>query len=119
MSNTLDDGSVMIELDGVVRALQCTPAAVMTISKVYGAGGVQEAINRIFALDFEAFVVVVNAGLGFKPKTAKEADEQVARVYAAGMTDLRVPLLDYLGALARGGKPLPKDDDQGEAKAAA
>lgn len=97
----LGAGNVEIELDGEASTLKPTLRAARTISRQFG--GFQKAIEAIGAMDLEAYIAVVMAGVGAKPA---DAEEMAEAVYATGLPDLTEPLIQYLTNLANGGRPL-------------
>lgn len=97
----LGAGNVEIELDGEAKTLKPTLRAARTISRTFG--GFQKAIEAIGAMDLEASIAVVMAGVNAKPA---EGDEIAEAVFATGLPDLVEPLILYLTNLANGGRPL-------------
>jgi len=100
-----------IELDGVTRVLLPTPNAALRISRHFG--GFKAARDRLLAEDLDAYVAVIRYGCGIKEAEAKGLEE---KVFAAGLTNLFVPLLEYIGVLISGGK-LPAEEDKEPKKA--
>jgi hypothetical protein len=100
------DGEVEITLDGKSETLRCTLPAARAVNAI--SGGFLEVYSRLAAIDFEAYVLVVAAGLNKKP-----ADVETA-VYKNGLPMLTAPLSEFVGMLANGGK---RKKDAGETPA--
>ena len=101
----LNEGDVIITLDGEEKTLKPTLRAITMISANFG--GLAKAREAIVAQDFHAAVAVIRWGLNLTDKEAKALPDQV---FASGVNaDLQIPLIRYLGILANGGKPLPDD----------
>lgn len=101
-----------IELDGLTRVLSATPNAALRISRHFG--GFKAARDRLLAEDLDAYVAIIRFGCGLKDGDAKGLED---KVFAAGLTSLFVPLLEYIGVLISGGKPSSSEEDREPKKA--
>lgn len=107
-------GEVAITLDGKERTLQCSLAAAKMINA--SANGFQGMLGRLGMMDFDAYVIVVAAGLNVPSRKIEE------KVYRSGMPSLTGSLVEFVTYLSNGGKPFlesdtieKKEDPEGEA----
>lgn len=107
-------GDVTIELpaldgDGPAQELILTCSASALFAACREPGGFQPAtdgadcvVNRVLGCDIDTMAKVIRWGVG----AGSNADPQLpAKIYAAGVLNLRWPLARFLGNLGRGGKP--------------
>lgn len=99
--NRLDDGIVLIELDGETHELVPTLAAAQVIGSRWT--GLSKPWDNALEFDIDTMVFVIAAGLGTKPD-AKLA----AKVFSTGLVTLKNPVIAYLGALVNGGKVMDR-----------
>lgn len=99
-------GDISIELDGKEMLLRPSLQACMAISSI--AGGLNAAVNRCIALDFDTICSIVSAGLGLNPTQAKTVPEAV---YRQGLISLSGPCIEFIHVIGNGGKPVEDDDD--------
>jgi len=92
---------VEITLKGEKVALRCTLKAAKAVNAL--AGGYQNALARLAAMDQDAYSAIVAAGLGRRPMDVEQA------VYETGLPVLAQPVSTFVMMLANGGKPL--DDE--------
>lgn len=102
-------GNVDIELDGQKCTLKPTLRAARLISRQFG--GFQKALEAIGGMDLDAYISVVTAGLSAKPE---DADDIANAVYRNGLPSLTEPVIQYVMALANGGRPLSGAGGSGE-----
>lgn len=96
----VNPGEVEIELSGRKEILRPTLDALLTINAL---GGVMGAYGKLQSYDFNAYVAIIAAGLGKKPRDIQD------EVFRAGFVDFVEPLCDFVDSVSRGGKP--KNDD--------
>jgi hypothetical protein len=89
-------GEIEIVLDGTPVTLRSSLEAA---KKVGAGGGYIHALSRLGAMDHDAYVHVVAAGLNKKPSDVDAA------VFKTGIMNLTVPLCTYVEYLVNGGKP--------------
>jgi hypothetical protein len=94
-------GDVEITLNGEAHTLRCTLRAAKTVNAYFG--DYPTAFRKIGELGQDAFFVVIAAGLNKKVNEVEEA------VYSTGLPPLVDPLLEYIGLLANGGKPVQEE----------
>ena len=107
---SIGSGNVHIQLlnKGVIEEHTLRPSihAMKTLSRRYG--GLNEVINKIGKLDFDAVAEVIELGIG-APPTPKSRDELAAKLYETGFTDdtggLPTLCINYVLTLLRGGRP--------------
>lgn len=107
-------GDFYVILGGREYVLTPTIAAARQISRQ--CGGVRTAIDAVFRWDFETIILAMTAALG--EKQVKEIGDLPTVIWESGLTDstgdIVGKLIDYLGSLGRGGRPLsampPKED---------
>lgn len=107
----IDEGIVRLSLGGEEVELLPTLKAIKRISAAFG--GITNALAKIQALDFEAYVTVIKHGALADDALAKRLDELV---FATRPVRLMPDLVRYLMILANGGRPL-SDDDAASAEA--
>jgi hypothetical protein len=94
---------VAIKLDEKDYVLKCNLDAAKRVNAI--AGGMMPAIGRLGALDFDAYVHVVAAGLDKKP-----AEIEVI-VYRNGILELTKPLITFVEYLTNGGRVVEVKDE--------
>lgn len=99
-ASKITSGQVVITLDGEDLTLKPTPRAALAISRA--AGGMQDAIRRLAALDVDMIAAVVNAGLNRSGDAAKKTAEEA---FAAGFDGIAGKCIDFVVMLSNGGKP--------------
>jgi len=101
----INEGDVLIHLNGDEIVLRPTLKAMSAISSNGGLGKVRQALVD---QDFSTVVSVILHGANM---TGGSAGKQIPdAVYKNGLnTELLVSLLTYVGILGNGGKPLPDD----------
>lgn len=107
----LNSGEVTITLGGEERTLAPTLGAATRISRAFN--GFQGALQQLQASDLDAYVTVIQHGLGLR--TEAETKGLREKVWAAGLNRLVLPLTEYVLMLSNGGRPLeePEDDEAG------
>lgn len=98
----MSDG-IKVTLDGRGETLRPTLRAAREVNA--GFGSFTEAYRKLAAFDLEAYIVIVAAGLGKKPKDVEET------VYRNGLPDLTEPLSEFVTLLANGGRPPVKPEE--------
>lgn len=91
-------GEVEIELNGKAETLRCSLEAAKRVSG--GGGGFMNVFNRLGAMDYECYVMVVSAGLGKRPIDVDNA------VFKTGLPKLTEPLVTFVEYLTNGGRPI-------------
>lgn len=108
-------GEVTITLGDDERTLVPTLGAATRISRAFG--GFQAAHQRLLASDLDAFVTVVQHGLGLK--TEAETKGLRDKVWSTGISSLMLPLVEFVSILANGGRPVEDNtgaEDEGKSK---
>src|SRR3569623_630630 len=95
---------VEITQKGQKESLRCTLKAAKAVNAM--AGGYQNALARLAAMDQDAYSAIVAAGLSKRPMDVEQA------VYEAGLPTLAQPLSTFVMMLANGGKPLDDDEEK-------
>ena len=95
-------GTLSVNLDGTPSDLRCSLYAAKQINAMFG--DYQGALDRLRALDLNAYIAIVAAGLG---KDARDVED---KVYTTGMSDLILPLMKFVNMLGNGGRPPATDD---------
>lgn len=108
VTGILSAGEVRFEALGESNVLRCTPRAAKEVNAYFGS--FTNAMQRIEAMDFEAFVVVVAAGLKKKRADVEEL------TYDAGIMKLMKPISNFVVMLANGGRAPTEDDGSKEPK---
>lgn len=98
----ITSGEVEIELAGETKTLTCTLNAATRISRHFG--GFQAAHQQLLGQNFDAYVVIIRHGLGLR--TDAEIKALTEQVYRTGLSNLVVPLVDFVLMLANGGRPI-------------
>lgn len=101
-------GEVDILLDGKQVTLKSSLAAG---KRVNAGGGYITMLGRLGAMDHDAYVQVVSAGLDKKPSDVDAA------VYRTGLPDLTQSLSTFVEYLANGGKPVAPAETSGSGEA--
>lgn len=106
----LTSGQVAITLGGTEQILEPTLGAATRISRAFG--GFQGAHQKLLASDLDAYVTVIQHGLGLK--TEAETKGLRDKVWSAGMNSLVLPLVEFVSMLANGGRPVeePSGDEE-------
>lgn len=97
-------GDVNIKTGKLDLTLKCSLRAAQTLSR---NNGLQGAVQRCVALEFETIHEVIVQGIG------KNAKELPALIYDAGLRNLNGPCITFLTNLANGGKPPKDEEDEG------
>lgn len=105
-------GEVGITLDGAPATLRPTVGAGIAINQMFG--NLQEAHRRVQALDLEATGFIVAKAIGARDGDIKSVTE---KVFATGLQDLRLPVMQYIAMLTNGGKPINPEPDEGNGEA--
>lgn len=100
-------GNIRIILDDKEMELVPTLQACMTISRI--GGGLNAAVQRCLALDFDTICQVITAGLSLNPTQAKMVPEAV---FKSGTINLHADCIDFINVVANGGRPIPEDDGE-------
>ena len=107
-------GDVILVLGDEEITLKPTLAAGLAISRQ--AGGIRGAIDKVMALDLDTIVSIIRVGVG--PKEMKRLNGLEEKVYANGLMDsqgeLLAKLVEFLGNIARGGRPADEEDGEKE-----
>lgn len=107
----INEGDVEITLNGEQFVLRPTLKALSAISSM---GGLTKVRQAIVDQDFNTLISVIlhGANLAGRPEGKQIPD----MVFRNGLdAALMVPLINYLGILANGGKPLPENADADQA----
>lgn len=104
-------GDISFVVDGKEYRLVPSLNACMLVAK----GGLRPLLDRLRAYDFEAFVFVVEVGLGVNPVQAKQVPDLV---YKAGMINLLDTLVRYLEVIANGGRPPAEEEEEPDPRTA-
>lgn len=103
----LNAGEVEITLNGETLTLKPTIRAITTASRQFG--GLMKAVEALRAGDLDAMAALISLGLGLQDKDARKMPDRVAE---NGITDgLVVALINFVGILSNGGKPLADDGE--------
>lgn len=101
-------GDIPVILDGRELLLRPSVEACIAISKM---GSINEVFARIRSMHFETICAVIGIGIGANPRQ-REKDIPKA-VYEAGMFAVSAAAMEYVHAIANGGRR-PDDDDDAE-----
>lgn len=104
-------GKVEIMLDGRPVFLIPTVEACLAISRL--DGGLNSAVRRCHALDFDTICDVVAAGIGANPIQRKDAIPKA--VFQTGLFNIAASCIEFINVVANGGRPMD-DDDKEDAK---
>lgn len=96
-------GEVELHLPGEALVLKPTLRAALEVSR--RLNGFLEADRRLSALDLDAVITVISAGLGPDVKDVGE------KVFATGVNTLVVPAITFVGYLANGGKAFDSSEE--------
>jgi hypothetical protein len=103
----IDASTVKVTLDGADRELVCTIESVLVMNRAYG--GMQKMFDQIQAMDIEAMVLVLQAGLG--EIGAKSTEELIGKVFKTGLINVRPALAQFVLLAASGGVLSPDDEE--------
>jgi hypothetical protein len=110
----LNQGEIVVALDGKELVLKPTLNAIRAISRTYkGTGGALEALRT---MDFDAVVNMIRIGANLSELDARRLDERVFAEMGrddAAFGELLVKLMRFVGMLQNGGKP-PEDQPKDE-----
>lgn len=105
----LNAGEVQITLTGETLTLKPTIKAITGLSRQFG--GLMKAVVALRDGDIDAAASVITWGLGLGDKEARKMPDRVAE---NGITDgLIATLINFVGVLSNGGKPLSTDEPEG------
>lgn len=101
-------GDVEIELDGETIVLKPSLGACQALCRA--PGGLYRATpydapsvaDRLTAFDLDTMALIIRAGLGLGPGAVKDLEE---KIYNTGLLNLRLPLSNFVGIVANGGRP--------------
>jgi hypothetical protein len=97
-------GLTSVTLAGTRHELALTLRAATRISRSFG--GFQAAQQKLLDGDFDAFVTVLQHGLGLKTEEEVKAMGLRDKLFRTGVNALVLPLVEYVLTLANGGRPL-------------
>lgn len=100
MSKPVNEGEVIIELDGEPVILKCTLLAAKTVNAALD--GFVGAFRRVQQFDLEAFGLIVAVGMG--KKIPADLNDITEKVYATGMRNLSDDVTKFLTLLSNGGR---------------
>ena len=100
-------GDVVINLDGEEVTLRPTLEACTTLSRIQG--GIHAQVQRCLALEFDAILAVIVAGLGMRGNGSKDLP---GKVFKSGLIQLSAPCISFLHIVANGGRPLGEDQEE-------
>lgn len=113
----LGQGNLPFTLDGVTYTLKPTISAMQVLSNVYN--GLQGVLDRLQRVDIQAIEDVLVQGLGPTFQGARQRKQLMEKVLGAGITDdtggFSLLCQKYILILMRGGRPLPMDQEEGDA----
>lgn len=101
------DGHVSIPLGEASATLVPSLGAAIALCREHGSFAA--LMDKVANYDLPACATVVHHGLS---RFDDERGRTEAEVYEAGMVALAPHLLRFIGILANGGKPLPKEDEK-------
>lgn len=103
-------GDVPLTIDGTETKLSPTLQACLALSResggLYGPGSISD---RIMRYDFDAFEVVIRAGLGLGSSAVKGLPEQI---YRTGLLNLIQPCTKFIAIVANGGVPRAMEEEE-------
>ncbi|MFG1282281.1 hypothetical protein [Xanthobacter autotrophicus] len=100
------EGHVRIPLAGTEGELVPSLGAAMTLCRDHGSFAA--LIDKLASYDMMAGIDVVHCGLA---RTSEQREETRGQVYETGMVVLVPHLIHFVGILANGGRPLPKEGE--------
>lgn len=103
-------GDIEFTLEGETHVLTPSLEACVALSRarggLYGPGSISEGITRY---DFDAYEIVIRAGLGLGRSAVKGLPEQI---FKTGLLSLIKPCSEFIAVVANGGqKPAKAEDD--------
>lgn len=99
----LNEGNVTITLNEQERVLKPSLRAMSMLSTQFG--GLGKVRQLLVDQELNAAVAVIRLGLNLSDRDAKSLPDEV---YENGLNaDLLIGLINYVGILSNGGKPLP------------
>lgn len=106
-------GDVEFTLEGETQYLKPSLEACLALSRssggLYGPGSISERITRY---DFDAYEIVIRAGLGLGPSAVKGLPQQI---FNSGILTLIKPCSEFIAIVANGGqKPAKANDEDGD-----
>lgn len=105
-------GDVPLTIDGTETKLTPSLQACLALSResggLYGPGSISD---RIMRYDFDAFEVVIRAGLGLGSSAVKNLPEQI---YRTGLLNLIQPCTKFIAIVANGGQPKTNEEEEEE-----
>jgi hypothetical protein len=106
-SPKLGQGDVEIVIDGDIYVLKPTIQVAQQLSRRYGS--LNDVIQKIGNLDFNAVVDVICLGLGSRYSTARQQNDISEKVFKTGLTDdtggIAERCIAFVLSVMRGGKP--------------
>lgn len=103
-------GDVEFTLEGETHHLKPSLEACLALSRarggLYGPGSLAEGLGRY---EFEAYEIVIRAGLGLGPSAMKGLPEQI---YKTGLLSLIKPCSTFIAVIANGGQKAAKTEDE-------
>lgn len=100
MSKPVNEGEVIIDLDGEPVILKCTLLAAKTVNAALD--GFVGAYQRVQRFDLDAFGLIIAAGMG--KKIPGDLNDITEKVYATGMRGLSDDVTKFLNLLSNGGR---------------
>lgn len=107
-------GDIEIVLDGETVVLKPSLQACQTLCRAPGglyrasAYDAPSVADRLLAYDLDTMAMIIRAGLGLGAGAVKELEE---KIYNTGLLNLRLPLSNFVGIVANGGRPPAKLED--------
>jgi hypothetical protein len=74
-------------------------------------GGLNSAVNRCVALDFDTICQIITAGLGLNPVQAKMVPQAV---YRQGLLSLSGPCIEFVHVIGNGGRAIEDEEGEGD-----
>ncbi|MFX4223533.1 MAG: hypothetical protein ACMVO3_22675 [Thalassobaculum sp.] len=112
----IDEGEVALQLlnrDGHLETVYLKPTigATRKISRHFG--DIQSAFQKVLARNFDAICFIVFEGLQVSDDK-KAAGRIEERIFRTGIVDVSPKVIEYIGVLQNGGRPLKADDQEDE-----